>query len=423
VLTTSISTGVIVNADVSASAAISQSKLAMTAATTRANATSITQADLGLASFDSATFTATSGWINVSNSGITNAMLAGSIANNKLANSSITVTDGSTPSNISLGGTLTFSGTASEVEVTQSGGTVTIGLPATINANTSGSAASATNSSTVTIAARNTDTATHYPTFVTGTSGSLAHFTDTGLTWVPSTNTLGFTAGLLTGLNKLTFAGATTVNELILPTNLADALSITDNAGSPNDILVITTTTGSQSFNVKTNITVTGSILPGANSPTDSGQMLGGTGNRWNTVYATVFNGVATEALYADLAENYLGDSRYEPGTVLVFGGVHEVTVTSTKGDRRVAGVVTTNPAHLMNSALEGEFVTGIALQGRVPVKVLGHVQKGDLIVTSAIPGYGIVDNDPRVGTVIGKAVGNKTDDSKGIVEVVVGRV
>jgi len=422
-LTTSISTGVIVNADVSASAAISQSKLAMTAATTRANATSITQADLGLASFDSATFTATSGWINVSNSGITNAMLAGSIANNKLTNSSITVTDGSTPSNISLGGTLTFSGTASEVEVTQSGGTVTIGLPATINANTSGSAASATNSSTVTIAARNTDAGTHYPTFVTATSGSLAHFTDTGLTWVPSTNTLGFTAGLMTGLNKLTFAGATTVNEIVLPTNLADALSITDNAVSPNDLVVITTTTGAQSFNVKTGMTITGSILPGANSPTDSGQMLGGTGNRWNTVYATVFNGVATEALYADLAENYLGDSRYEPGTVLVFGGEHEVTVTSTKGDRRVAGVVTTNPAHLMNSALEGEFVTGIALQGRVPVKVLGHVQKGDLIVTSAIPGYGIVDNDPRVGTVIGKAVGNKTDDSKGIVEVVVGRV
>jgi hypothetical protein len=76
-----------------------------------------------------------------------------------------------------------------------------------------------------------------------------------------------------------------------------------------------------------------------------------------------------------------------------------------------------------MNSALEGDHVVGIALQGRVPCKVLGRVQKGDLVVSSAIPGYGIVDNDPKVGTVIGKAVSNKTDDGKGIVEVVVGRV
>jgi hypothetical protein len=43
--------------------------------------------------------------------------------------------------------------------------------------------------------------------------------------------------------------------------------------------------------------------------------------------------------------------------------------------------------------------------------------------VTSAIAGYGIVDNDPRVGTIIGKAVAEKLDDSRGIVEVVVGRV
>ena len=135
------------------------------------------------------------------------------------------------------------------------------------------------------------------------------------------------------------------------------------------------------------------------------------------------FNCVATEALYTDLAENYLGDADYEPGTVLVFGGVEEVTTTAQKGDHRVAGVVTTNPAHLMNSALEGEYVVGIALQGRVPCKVLGKVEKGDLLVTSAVAGYAIVDNNPRVGTVIGKAVGTKDDAGYGVVEVVVGRV
>lgn len=422
-LRAAIATEVIVDADVNLNAAIQQRKLSMNAATTRANATGITQADLGLASFNSSVFAATNGWITVGTSGITNAMLAGSIANNKLSNSSITFGDGAITSAISLGGSLTVQGTANEVEVSYAAGTFTVGLPTTITATLNGNASSATVGTTTTITAKNTDAAPNFVTFVASQAGNLSTFTDSGFTWTPTTNTLGFTGGLITGLNKATFAGGNTVNEIILPTNLADALTIRDNAGTPVDILDITTTTGAPSFNVKTNMSITGNIVPNANSPTDSGQMLGASGNRWNTVYATTFNGTATEALYADLAENYLADADYEPGTVLVFGGAQEVTVTNVKGDRRVAGVVTTNPAHLMNSALQGDHVAGVALQGRVPVKVLGKVQKGDLIVSSAIVGYGIADNDPRVGTVIGKAVANKLDDGRGVVEVVVGRV
>jgi len=156
---------------------------------------------------------------------------------------------------------------------------------------------------------------------------------------------------------------------------------------------------------------------------TANNRNLGASARKWNTVYASVFDGTATSAQYADLAENYLADASYEEGTVLVFGGDEEVTVTNTKGNTRVAGVVSTNPAHLMNSNLEGEHVSAIALQGRVPCKVLGPVAKGDMLVTSAIPGYAIVNNSPGVGQVIGKAVGAKDDDGKGTVEVVVGRV
>lgn len=76
-----------------------------------------------------------------------------------------------------------------------------------------------------------------------------------------------------------------------------------------------------------------------------------------------------------------------------------------------------------MNSALEGETVVGVALQGRVPCKVLGKVEKGDMLVTAAKEGYAIVNNTPGVGQVLGKAVGTKGDDGYGIVEVVVGRV
>jgi len=76
-----------------------------------------------------------------------------------------------------------------------------------------------------------------------------------------------------------------------------------------------------------------------------------------------------------------------------------------------------------MNSALQGEHVVGVALQGRVPCKVIGKVAKGDMLVTSAVPGYAIVNNTPNVGQVIGKAVGTKDDSERGVVEVVVGRV
>jgi len=76
-----------------------------------------------------------------------------------------------------------------------------------------------------------------------------------------------------------------------------------------------------------------------------------------------------------------------------------------------------------MNKGLEGDTAVELALTGRVPCKVIGKVQKGDMLVTSAIPGYAIVDNDPKLGTVIGKAVGTKDSEDRGVVEVVVGRL
>lgn len=169
----------------------------------------------------------------------------------------------------------------------------------------------------------------------------------------------------------------------------------------------------------ETNSTFYTNVLPDVNNSKN----LGASGSVWNTVYATLFNGTALEAYYADLAENYIGDKKYEPGTVVVFGGSEEVTTTDQKGNFRIAGVVSTDAAYLMNSGLEGDTVMPIALQGRVPCKVIGKVEKGDMLVTSAISGYAMVDNRPSIGTVIGKAVGTKDTSDKGIVEVVVGRV
>ena len=128
------------------------------------------------------------------------------------------------------------------------------------------------------------------------------------------------------------------------------------------------------------------------------------------------------QATYADLAEFYEGDKEYEPGTVLVFGGDKEVTTTTTINDTRSAGVVTTNPAYVMNAEQKGIKVC-IALAGRVPVKVVGRVKKGDMLTTSATPGYAVKALNPTLGAVIGKALEDKDYGEAGVIQVAVGRV
>jgi len=137
-------------------------------------------------------------------------------------------------------------------------------------------------------------------------------------------------------------------------------------------------------------------------------------------VWAQTFRGVSTTARYADLAENYQADAAYEPGTVLEFGGSEEVTLAQ-DGTKRVAGVVSTNPAHLMNSGLFGTNVVAIALQGRTPCKVRGKISKGDMLVSGG-SGFARPDNTPQMGSVIGKAL-EDFDGVEGVIEVVVGRL
>jgi hypothetical protein len=165
-------------------------------------------------------------------------------------------------------------------------------------------------------------------------------------------------------------------------------------------------------------IATTQGIIPG--SPNMD---VGSSGKRYSTMYANVFDGVATSAQYADLAENYLADDTYEVGTVLIFGGEAELTTTTMKDDTRVAGVVSENPAYLMNNSLEGDNVTALALTGRTKIKVIGIIQKGDLLVSSTTPGYAIRNNDAKAGTIIGKALQNKDDAGEGVIEAVIGRV
>ncbi len=133
-----------------------------------------------------------------------------------------------------------------------------------------------------------------------------------------------------------------------------------------------------------------------------------------------VLSTTASSAQYADLAENYVADAAIEAGTVVDFGGEFEVTVSAVDGSRKVAGVVSTAPAYLMNDKCEGTHVVPVAFQGRVPCKVVGKVAKGDMLV-SAGNGAARAEADPKIGSVIGKALQN-FDGEAGVIEVVVGR-
>jgi len=219
----------------------------------------------------------------------------------------------------------------------------------TVTASLSGTA---TNSSNAVITDTTTTNATHYLTFVDGTSGNRAMRVDSStLTFNPSNNII-----------------------------------------TTGGIQVTTLTTGAAA----TAGTVTGN---------------------WS-----LSSGSRFQATYADLAEYYEGDQEYAVGTVVVFGGDKEVTVSSTKGDTRVAGVVSDTGAYIMNQGCQGIKVC-IALQGRVPCRVVGKIRKGDLLITSSIQGVAVAaGDDVKVGTIVGKALENYDSDHIGTIEVAVGR-
>lgn len=96
-------------------------------------------------------------------------------------------------------------------------------------------------------------------------------------------------------------------------------------------------------------------------------------------ITAVLFDGTATAARYADLAEKYIADKEYEPGTVVSICEHEGHEVEACQWGQRAIGVVSTNPAFMMNKDLEGG--TYIALKGRVPCKVVGAVKKGQRLI------------------------------------------
>ena len=204
---------------------------------------------------------------------------------------------------------------------------------------------------------------------------------------IPAANT-AVNLGSSTAYWGTVFAGQLTAN------------TATINAGTGNSAVL----TG--------NVWLSGNILPfGANATYN----LGSTTQWWNTFY-----GVSTQAKYADLAENYVSDAEYEPGTVVVFGGTAEITTTTQDHDPRIAGIISTNPAYLMNAAVAG---LPVALQGRAPCLVLGPVNKGDLLTSCNLAGVAQKLDKSKFehGCIIGKSLENIGSSEVKLIEIVVG--
>ena len=158
---------------------------------------------------------------------------------------------------------------------------------------------------------------------------------------------------------------------------------------------------------------MSGSILVNADNQYD----LGSTTNQWRTIY-----GHEIEATFADLAERYASDAPYTVGTVVIYGGEAEITTTTDEMDVSVAGIISGSPALKMNSAAgNSQTHPYVALKGRVPCQVIGPVTKGDLLVTSSIPGFAQSSGKLDYGiAVLAKALETNLDDGRKMIEVAV---
>lgn len=202
--------------------------------------------------------------------------------------------------------------------------------------------------------------------------------------------------------------GSTAISIPVINGNLAMTV------GGVSNVMVLTNTGANVNGYVAATTIQSSNITTGAN--TTAGTMTG----TW-----TLTAGSSLQSTYADLAEYYTIDKSAGAATVVEFGGSAEIRVCHTPMSRAVAGVVSTNPAFIMNDdgEFKGQCREAVALQGRVPCKVIGPVSKGDLMVSAGQFGAAMRCDDPVSGSIIGKALEDKSSDDLAIIEIAVGRL
>ena len=218
------------------------------------------------------------------------------------------------------------------------------------------------------------------------------------------------TGAAITGTSLTVTTGNITAGNLILSGAIVDSAQLDIQTSAANANIVLTPN-GTGNVNISSNI-----IATSGNATAN----IGSSTTFFNRLFAQ-----ATTALYADLAEVYKADAQYPPGTVLVFGGTQEVTMSTVTHDNKIAGIVSTHPAHVMNSGLQSEFTVEVGLIGRVPCRVIGPIEAGDRVVSSNRAGVAerLDMSQYQPGVIIGKALQSYSSTDVGTIEVVVGRL
>jgi len=186
---------------------------------------------------------------------------------------------------------------------------------------------------------------------------------------------------------QTTVASSTVTPMQLVGADVLPGTTATSNLGNQNyQWLNVWATTFNGNATSATGLVFNGStITPSANTSPNTVVVRDGAGN----VNASIFNGASTTSFYADLAEKYLPDSEYDVGTVMTVGGDKEVTACGTGAP--AIGVISENPAFMMNRDLVGGVY--VALKGRVPVKCIGPINKGDRLMPY---GAGIAQTAPQ---------------------------
>jgi hypothetical protein len=390
----------IVNADVNSAAAISQSKLAMNAATIRANATGISQADLGLASFNSLQFDATNGWITLKTNSILLSTVEQVASRTVLGNSTLSTAN---VSQVPFSSVVDFGNGIKKSQYSSVG----------FLRRTSGISNTSDADYAVINAVAGSSTAVGASELIIRDSNGDFGGRTVDLQSIKIDNQLAIDTAVIATGGFIRYYGYNSAGGILIQDS---TLAAEKKTAYWNDAHEFKTQNGVSDAPISCSNIRTLAITTGLS--TTAGTITG----RW-TLTGTSPNESRLQATYsADLAENYEGDQVYEVGTVLVFGGDKEVTTTNAKNDTRVAGVVSNTAAYTMYEACPGHKNL-VALQGRVPCKVVGKIKKGDILVTSGIPGVAMAAvGDVKVGTVVGKALKDYESDHIGTLEIAVGR-
>jgi hypothetical protein len=377
---------------------------------------------------------------------------------------SLAVTGNITGGNLSVTGIAGTLSTAAQTSITSVGTLTSLAVTGNISGGNilGGANVNATTHTGTTVSVTGNITAGNIS--VTGISGTLSTAAQTSITSVGTLTSLAVTGNISGGnvlgganVNATTHTGTTvSVTGNITGGNILGGANVNATTHTGTTVSVTSTVTGSQfngsgagltsipaanvtgtlsvntsgyaatvsgaaqgnitSVGTLTGLTINNATTAITNAATTGTGNIGASGAAFNTVFAK-----ATTAQYADLAEMYTSDAEYEPGTVMDFGGDQEITISTRPSSDRVAGVVSTNPAHLMNSTQTGEHVVAVALTGRVPTRVTGTIWKGAMMV-SAGNGQATACATPAIGTVLGKSLEDFSGES-GTIQVVVGRL